>query len=299
MNELSSLLKRLESILERIEPLLPPPPHAYDFANYSAFRWVKSHIGPYGYLEAIRNPNKINFSAIRCSEKQIKTIKANTLQFIKGYPANNVLLTGSKGTGKSSLVKACLNEYQSRGLKLIEIDSDNLSVLPSLLKQLENEPYKFIIFCDDLSFEENDPSYKSLKAILDGSLISPANNVLIYATSNRRHLLPEYMHENIVHGGEIHRSEAMEEKISLSERFGLWLSFYPFSQKEYIEIIKSWLNHYAPQIPYTEKMEREAIQFSLQRGSRSGRVAEQFVRNYIGQHQLDQSPLQSNTSENI
>lgn len=286
MDKIIPFLERLTAVLERIEPLLPPLPKSCDFSKYSAFRWVRSHLGPYGYLEGIDNPTQIDFAAIRCSERQIGIIKANTLQFLEGYPANNVLLTGSKGTGKSSLVKACLTEYQDRGLKLIEIDSDDLPALPSLFKQIENQPYKFIIFCDDLSFEDNDPSYKSLKAILDGSLISPSHNVLIYATSNRRHLLPEYMHDN-AKGDEIHTVEAIEEKISLSERFGLWLSFYPFSQKEYLEIVQSWLTRYAPDFDYDEEVKRKALQFSLQRGSRSGRVAEQFVRNHIGEKKLE------------
>lgn len=286
MDKIIPFLERLTAVLERIEPLLPPSPKSCDFSKYSAFRWVRSHLGPYGYLEGIDNPTQIDFAAIRCSERQIGIIKANTLQFLEGYPANNVLLTGSKGTGKSSLVKACLTEYQDRGLKLIEIDSDDLPALPALFKQIENQPYKFIIFCDDLSFEDNDPSYKSLKAILDGSLISPSHNVLIYATSNRRHLLPEYMHDN-AKGDEIHTVEAIEEKISLSERFGLWLSFYPFSQKEYLEIVQSWLTRYAPDFDYDEEVKRKALQFSLQRGSRSGRVAEQFVRNHIGEKKLE------------
>lgn len=291
MSTLTHLIERLDQLLLRIEPLLPPLIEPIDFTQYSAFRWRVAKPGNFGYLEAIENPARISFNEIKCLEKQATLIRQNSEQFLHGYPANNLLLTGSRGTGKSSLVKACLHQYADQGLKMIEIDSDHLSYLPDILELIAHEPYRFILFCDDLSFEEGDDSYKSLKALLDGSLTSPSENILIYATSNRRHLLPEYMEENRSYtrrGGEIHAAEAVEEKISLSERFGLWISFYPFSQQEYLEIVRSWLNELADDIPYNEQVEQSALQFSLQRGSRSGRVAQQFIRHYIGSYRLEQ-----------
>ncbi len=288
MDKLLPYLQKIASTLDRLEPLLPPDNKTIDFTEATAYRWSKSAHSPFGTLVAIKNPAYINFKQLKGIDRQIVQIQQNTEQFIAGHPANNVLLTGSRGTGKSSIVKAVLADYHSQNLKMVEIDSDDLRDLPELLTLLETAPHYFIIFCDDLSFEAGDASYKPLKAMLDGSLSSPANNILLYATSNRRHLLPESMQDNLnqYEAKEIHPGEAIEEKISLSERFGLWISFYPYSQNEYLTIVKSWINEFDPQIEYNEKLERAALQFAQIRGSRSGRVAYQFVKDFVGSYHL-------------
>ena len=219
---------------------------------------------------------------------QKEKIQRNTEQFVKGKPANNVLLTGARGTGKSSLIKACLNEYAARGLRLIEVDKADLTDLPDIVDVVSQRPEKFIVFCDDLSFEEGEPGYKALKSILDGSIAAATLNVLIYATSNRRHLLPEYMAENLTYSraddGEIHPGEVVEEKISLSERFGLWVSFYPFSQNEYLSIVDQWLSSFGISQSAMVAARPASLVWALERGSRSGRVAYQFARDFAGRH---------------
>ena len=213
---------------------------------------------------------------------------SNTRQFVEGKPANNVLLTGARGTGKSSLIKACLNTYAAQGLRLIEVDKADLTDLPDIVEVVAGRPEKFIIFCDDLSFEEGEPGYKALKSILDGSVAAATPNVLIYATSNRRHLLPEYMKENLTYkhteDGEVHPGEVVEEKISLSERFGLWVSFYPFTQDEYLAITAEWLSSFGVTPANIAAARAESLVWALERGSRSGRVAYQFARDYAGRH---------------
>lgn len=288
MEKILPYLQKIATTLDRLEPFLPPDNSAINFTEANAFRWVKRHHSSFGTLMAIKNPAYINFKQLKGIDRQIALIQQNTEQFLAGHPANNVLLTGSRGTGKSSIIKAVLASYHQQNLKMIEIDSDDLGDLPELLELLDNEPHYFIIFCDDLSFEDGDSSYKPLKAMLDGSLSSPAKNILLYATSNRRHLLPESMQDNVnqYEAKEIHPQEAIEEKISLSERFGLWISFYPYSQNEYLAIVKSWINEFDPHIEYNEQLERAALQFSQARGSRSGRVAYQFVKDYIGSYHL-------------
>lgn len=288
MDKFLPYLQKIVDTLDRLEPFLPPDNQHINFSNAYAFRWIKRHHSSFGTLSPIKNPAHIDFKQLKGVDRQIALIQQNTEQFIAGLPANNVLLTGSRGTGKSSIVKAALANYHSHNLKMVEIDNDHLSDLPELLTLLEDQPHYFIIFCDDLSFETGDASYKPLKAMLDGSLSSPADNILLYATSNRRHLLPESMQDNInqYEAKEIHPQEAIEEKISLSERFGLWISFYPYSQNEYLEIVKSWINEFDANIEYNEHIERAALQFSQMRGSRSGRVAYQFVKNYIGSYHL-------------
>ena len=288
MEKFLPYLQKIADTLDRLEPFLPPDNSHIDFDNAHAFRWVKRRHSAFGTLLPIKNPAYVDFKQLKGIDRQISLIQQNTEQFIEGFPANNVLLTGSRGTGKSSIVKAVLANYHPQNLKMVEIDSDDLSDLPELLEILENAPHYFIVFCDDLSFEAGDASYKPLKAMLDGSLSSPANNILLYATSNRRHLLPESMQDNLnqYETKEIHPQEAIEEKISLSERFGLWLSFYPYSQNEYLAIVKSWINEFDPKIEYNEQVERAALQFSQARGSRSGRVAYQFVKDYIGSYHL-------------
>ena len=288
MDKLLPYLQKIASTLDRLEPFLPPDNNAINFTENHAFRWIKRRHSSFGTLIAIKAPASVNFKQLKGVDRQIAQIRQNTEQFIAGYPANNVLLTGSRGTGKSSIVKAVLANYHVKNLKMIEIDSDDLSDLPELLEILENAPHYFIIFCDDLSFEAGDASYKPLKAMLDGSLSSPAKNILLYATSNRRHLLPESMQDNLnqYEAKEIHPGEAIEEKISLSERFGLWISFYPYSQNEYLAIVKSWINEFDPQIEYNKELERAALQFAQMRGSRSGRVAYQFVKDFVGNYHL-------------
>ncbi len=212
----------------------------------------------------------------------------NTEQFVAGLGANNVLLTGARGTGKSSLIKACLNEFAPRGLRLIEVDKTDLVDLPDLVDLVASRPEKFVVFCDDLSFDEGEPGYKALKSVLDGSVAQASDNLLIYATSNRRHLLPEYMKENLSYqhteDGEVHPGEVIEEKISLSERFGLWLSFYPFTQDEYLAIVAQWLRALGVPEDAIAAARQESLVWALERGSRSGRVAQQFARDYAGRH---------------
>ncbi|MHC5224897.1 ATP-binding protein [Ignatzschineria sp. LJL83] len=289
MNQLLPFLQKIADAIDRLEPLFPPDNQNINFNESSAFRWEKKSYSTFGTLAPIMHPASINFEQLKGIDRQISLIKNNTEQFLNNFPANNILLTGSRGTGKSSIVKAVLKTYHHHNLKMIEIDNNDLNDLPDLLEILENQPHYFIIFCDDLSFEANDPSYKPLKAMLDGSLSSPASNILLYATSNRRHLLPESMQDNLnqYDAGEIHPQEAIEEKISLSERFGLWVSFYPYSQSEYLTIVKSWINEFDPNILYTEQLERDALQFSQTRGSRSGRIAYQFSKDYIGRYYMN------------
>lgn len=290
MKDNSMLTERLLSLIERIEPLIPQTASAVDFEKYSAFRWMPDQKWRPAHLIPIQQFAAVQFTELIGVDEKIATLRQNTEQFLHQLPANNVLLTGSRGTGKSSLIKATLTEFAKDGLKMVEIDRDALTDLNQLISLLSQTPYQFIIFCDDLSFESDDSSYKSLKALLDGSLMNPPDNILFYATSNRRHLLPEYMSDNqsakMDGKGEIHLGEAIEEKISLSERFGIWLTFYSFSQKEYLDVIQNWIAILDQSIAFTQEIEQEALQFALLRGSRSGRVAMQFAKSCVGAHQL-------------
>ncbi|MFV5216024.1 ATP-binding protein [Azonexus caeni] len=281
--QLERLLNRAEHVLSRLEGILPPPPAQPDWAGAVAFRWRKS--GGRGWLQGVAHPHPIRLSDIETVDDQKARIVANTRQFVAGHGANNVLLTGARGCGKSSLVKAVLNEFSADGLRLIEVDKHDLVDLPDIVDLVEGRPEKFIIFCDDLSFEAGETAYKALKSVLDGSVAAPPANVLIYATSNRRHLMPEYMAENLEVqrvGDEIHPGEAVEEKVSLSERFGLWISFYPFSQDDYLAVFAHWARQFGVTETVIAGSEREALNWALSRGSRSGRVAWQFARDLAG-----------------
>jgi predicted AAA+ superfamily ATPase len=292
MNDLSRLIARAEALLGRIETLLPAAPAAPEWNKANAFRWRKRG-GGRGHLEAVAKPHRIRLRDLRNIDEQKKRIEQNTRQFVDGKSANNVLLTGARGTGKSSLVKALLNQYAAKGLRVIEVDKNDLIDLPDIVDMVAGRPERFIVFCDDLSFEASEPGYKALKSILDGSVSSTPDNVLLYATSNRRHLMPEFMQENLETkrvGDEIHPGETVEEKISLSERFGLWLSFYPFDQDAYLAIAGHWLREYGVPAAGIEKAREEALQWALLRGSRSGRVAWQFARDYAGQHASAKKP---------
>lgn len=288
MNEkFEYLLLRAEQLISRIESVLPQALSQPDWAASVAYRYRKRSSG-HGVLEPVRHVGVMHLSDLKEIEPQKEKIQLNTLQFVKGKLANNVLLTGARGTGKSSLIKACLNEYAGQGLRLIEVDKADLIDLPDIVDVVSERPEKFIVFCDDLSFEDGEPGYKALKSILDGSVAATTPNVLIYATSNRRHLLPEYMKENLSYthtdDGEVHPGEVVEEKISLSERFGLWVSFYPFTQNEYLTIVGQWLSSFGVTPAAIEAARSEALVWALERGSRSGRVAYQFARDYAGKH---------------
>jgi predicted AAA+ superfamily ATPase len=284
---LEQLMDRAMQLLSRIEAILPQPLSAPDWNQSVAWRYRKRSSG-HGVLEPVRHVGAIRLSDLKEIDTQKEKIERNTLQFVKGQPANNVLLTGARGTGKSSLIKACLNEYSAQGLRLIEVDKADLVDLPDIVDVVASLPEKFLVFCDDLSFEEGEPGYKALKSILDGSVAAATPNVLIYATSNRRHLLPEYMKENLSYrhteDGEVHPGEVVEEKISLSERFGLWVSFYPFTQDEYLAIVAQWLSWFGVAPEAIGAARPEALVWALERGSRSGRVAYQFSRDYAGRH---------------
>ena len=282
---LERLLERAEHLLGRIESVLPQPLSAPDWTASVAFRYRKRSSG-HGCLEPVRQVAQMRLSDLQEIDGQKEKIQRNTLQFVQGFPANNVLLTGARGTGKSSLVKACLSEYQGQGLRLIEVDKSDLVDLPDIVDLVADRPERFIVFCDDLSFEDGESGYKALKSMLDGSVSAAGQNVLIYATSNRRHLLPEYMKENLSYthtaDGEVHPGEVVEEKISLSERFGLWVSFYPFSQDEYLVIVDQWLASLGVGPEQARAAHPQALVWALERGSRSGRVAFQFARDFAG-----------------
>lgn len=282
MTDIDRLFNRLDTLLDRLEPLLPPAPQPTDW-DALAFRWRRP-----GYLQAVRHPQLLDPDALLGIERQKDLLARNTEQFVRGLPANNALLWGSRGTGKSSLIRAMLEQFSGQGLRLIEVERRDLADLPEIVEPLYEREERFVIFSDDLSFEADDPSYKALKATLDGSVAAAPDNVLIYATSNRRHLLPEYQRDNLDSrsvDGEIHHGEAVEEKISLSERFGLWLAFHPFRQDDYLAIVFHTLQRM--KAPFdAEAVRPEALRFALERGSRSGRVAAQFARDWAGRSAL-------------
>ena len=285
-SSLLRLIERAEALLARVEGVLPQAPVPTDWAASIAFRYRRRR--GVGAIEAVRHVADIRLAALVEVEPQKERLVRNTEQFVAGRSANNVLLTGARGTGKSSLIKACLNEFAPRGLRLIEVDKTDLVDLPDIVDQIAERPERFIVFCDDLSFDEGEPGYKALKSILDGSVSQSSENVLIYATSNRRHLLPETMRENLTYqhtdDGEVHPGEVIEEKVSLSERFGLWVSFYPFTQDEYLAIVAEWLRGFGVDAEAIAAARQESLVWALERGSRSGRVAFQFAKDYAGRH---------------
>ncbi|MCA0243215.1 MAG: ATP-binding protein [Proteobacteria bacterium] len=283
---IETLISRAERLLARLEAVLPHAPAAPDWTASVAFRYRKR--GGSGLLQPVRHVATIRLSDLKEVDAQKERLLRNTQQFVAGLPANNVLLTGARGTGKSSLIKACLNEFSGQGLRLIEVDKADLVDLPDLVDLVAERPERFVVFCDDLSFDEGEAGYKALKSMLDGSVAQSSDNVLIYATSNRRHLLPEYMKENLSYqhteDGEVHPGEVVEEKISLSERFGMWVSFYPFSQDEYLAIVAQWLRSFGVAEDAIAAARQESLVWALERGSRSGRVAFQFAKDYAGRH---------------
>jgi predicted AAA+ superfamily ATPase len=282
--QLALLLQRANGLIDRLEALLPAPAAPPDWDAAVAFRWLSR--GGRKQLVPVRQLSPITYADLIGIDEQRRKVERNTRQFVQGRPANNVLITGARGTGKSSLVKASLNQFARQGLRLIEVDKADLIDLPELTELLSTRGERFIVFADDLSFEEGEPGYKALKSVLDGSIAACADNVLIYATSNRRHLLPEYLEENLSYkhldNGEIHPGEVVEEKISLSERFGLWVSFYPYSQDDYLRITAHWLAAFGVPDRQRDKALQQALVWALERGSRSGRVAWQFARDFAG-----------------
>lgn len=294
--EMNRLLQRLNQVLDTVEPLalrlnqlVLPRDTEWEAI---AFRWRRrqSALGSLGELQAVHHPSLPSLDDLHNIERQKAMVEANTRQFVQGKPANNVLLTGARGTGKSSLVRACLHRFHAEGLRLIEVDKDWLVDLPDLIERVQDRPERFIVYCDDLSFEQGEGAYKALKTVLDGSVAGQADNVLIYATSNRRHLMPEMLSENLQathqEDGEIHPGETSEEKISLAERFGLRVSFHPFRQDDYLAVVGHWLRHFGADEAQVAEARIEALSWALERGSRSGRVAWQFARHWAGRQAL-------------
>jgi len=288
MNQLENFLHRAEALLARVEALLPPAaPRDPDFRHGYAYRWRRRPgAGTVKYLQPVMHASHIRLDDLQHIGQQKEQIEQNTRQFVTKRPANNVLLTGARGTGKSSLIKACLNQFAPQGLRLIEVDKADLADLPDIVDLVAGRPERFVIFCDDLSFEEGEAGYKALKVALDGSIAGQSDNVLIYATSNRRHLMPEKFSSNDgnkhVADDALHPAETVEEKISLSERFGLWLSFYPFRQDDYLDIVGHWLQSFGCTPEQIASARGDALRWALGRGSRSGRVAWQFAKDYAG-----------------
>ncbi len=283
--ELAILLSRANEFLARLEPWLPPPPPRVVWKTTLACRWRRGPVR--GWLQPIEQLNCPPWAALLGIDAQKKAVERNLRQFVAGLPANHVLLTGSRGCGKSSLIKALLPRLAKRGLRMIEVDKDDLVHLPDIVAGIDGQPYRFVVFTDDLSFEAGEAAYKPLKAALDGSLAGLSANVLICATSNRRHLMPEYMAENLATeylGNEVHPGESTEEKVSLSDRFGLWLSFYPFDQDQYLAIAEGWVVELGG--AWAESARLEALQWATSRGGRSGRIARQFATDWVGRQGL-------------
>ncbi|MEG5265558.1 ATP-binding protein [Pseudomonas sp. JDS28PS106] len=294
-SRLNAFLERADAVLARLEPLLPAPREPVDWSQALAARWVRE--GRAGYLMPLQVSLDMRLSDLIGVDLQRDQLGRNTRQFLDGLPANHALLWGSRGTGKSSLVRALLAEYAGAGLRLIEIERDHLGDLPRVVEQLQKLPQRFVLFCDDLSFESGEGDYRVLKSVLDGSLEQAPDNVLLYATSNRRHLVPEKESDNAnwKHvDGELHPSEAVEDKIALSDRFGLWLSFYPFTQQHYLDVVEHWIAQLAEKAGLEwqrdEELDKAAIRWATGRGNRNGRCAYQFARYWVGLKLLEQHP---------
>lgn len=294
-SRLNAFLERADAVLARLEPLLPAPREAVDWSHSMAARWVRE--GRSGYLMPLEVSLDMRLSDLIGVDLQREQLGRNTRQFIDGLPANHALLWGSRGTGKSSLIRALLAEYANAGLRLIEIERDHLGDLPRVVEQLQKLPQRFVLFCDDLSFEAGESDYRVLKSVLDGSLEQAPDNVLLYATSNRRHLVPEKESDNLnwQHvDGELHPSEAVEDKIALSDRFGLWLSFYPFTQEHYLNVVEHWIAQLALAAGLSwqrdEELDKHAVRWATGRGNRNGRCAYQFARYWVGLKLLEQQP---------
>jgi predicted AAA+ superfamily ATPase len=285
------LTEQLKRVLTSLEQLLPKPVAKIDWAECHAANWRRHSFT--GFLEPIPNVENIQLDDLLGIDEQKRTVEENTRQFLAGYPANNVLLWGTRGTGKSSLVRALLYTYATQGLRVIQVDKDDLVHLPDIVDEVKEKPYKFVIFSDDASFEVGESSYKMLKSALDGSVYAPPENVLIYVTSNRRHLLPEYETDNrgaMMVNNEIHHGEAIEEKISLSGRFGIWVAFHPFTQDQYVSVVHQWMEKLCRKcgvaLEWTKEVQDEAILWSQKKGDRSGRIAYQFASHWVGRSLL-------------
>lgn len=291
---LQKIVEQLERIANSLANAFPPPPIYAIRDEVIAYLWEHRFYNGVSQptLIAVEDPNLIAFEDLQNIDRQKNLIEQNTRQFVAGLPANNVLLTGARGTGKSSLIKACLNAFHQQGLRLIEVDKEHLMDLPQIITMTRGRPERFIIFCDDISFEEGETGYKGLKTVLDGSIAGKSDNTLIYATSNRKHLMPERIDDNLSYrtdnNGEIHPGEVIEEKISLSERFGLWISIYGFNQEQYLAAVEQWLKRYNIEMKGNEAIEKQAIRWATYRGSRSGRIAAQFAKDYAGRIQSTQ-----------
>lgn len=294
MSELmNEFLQRANQLLERVEPLLPKPVEPVDWDKVYAASWQRE--GNSSFFRTIELNSDIKLADLLGVDRQREQLLRNTQQFMRGYPANHALLWGARGTGKSSIVRALLAEYAAQGLRLIEVERNDLADLPLIVDSLAELPQHFIVFCDDLSFEAGEGDYRILKTVLDGSLERAPDNVLLYATSNRRHLLPEHHSDNQNwqrgDGGELHPSEAVEDKIALSDRFGLWLSFYPFNQEHYLNVVQHWIAEYAKpaqlQWQFTDELAKQAISWAQARGNRNGRCAAQFAKQWVGLQLLE------------
>jgi predicted AAA+ superfamily ATPase len=293
-SRLNAFLERADAVLARLEPLLPATRPAIDWQRCLAARWHRE--GRSGYLQPLAVSLDLSLADLIGVDTQREQLARNTRQFVDGLPANHALLWGARGTGKSSLVRALLAEHAGAGLRLIEIERDHLADLPRVVEQLAGHSQRFVLFCDDLSFEAGEGDYRVLKSVLDGSLERAPDNVLLYATSNRRHLVPEKQSDNEhweMVDGELHPNEAVEDKIALSDRFGLWLSFYPFTQDHFLAVVRHWISVLAQPAAldweWTEELEKLAIRWALGRGNRNGRCAYQFARHWVGLALLESS----------
>lgn len=288
----SELTLQLKQVLSSLQLLLPKPADAIDWDVCHAANWRRHSFA--GYLEPVESIERVSLDDLLGIEEQKQTVEENTCQFLAGYPANNILLWGTRGTGKSSLIRAILNEYAAEGLRIVQVEKSDLVHLPDIVDSVKRLPYRFIIFSDDVSFEPGESSYKMLKSALDGAVYAPPDNVLIYVTSNRRHLLPEYENDNrgaMMVNNEIHHGEAIEEKISLSGRFGLWVGFHPFNQEQYVRVARQWAGKLCSkqgvELLWAKEAEDQAIQWSYMKGDNSGRIAYQFACRWVGNQMLN------------